>query len=286
MTSQPSEARSSGTPLIVAGMRFSIFTERSVRSWVSSRRTNSAKAQAALFSDERLSSRFRLFETMTLPFFRHEAANDPDFRLCIMTSSFLPKSWSERLETLTQDIPQIDILPISLTADFPREFRLYIQRHLKPSHELICTVRIDDDDTLHAGHMASLRAHCLPENAGKILTHPYGVYLTADENGTLYAQPIKYVNNAFGIAYLAEAKGFKTIYQTGSHARLDRVYPIVPIRTQQAWIRSIHRKSDTAKGLQNINDGKWVPLATIQDSLVKAYPFLDLTAVAKAFTAA
>lgn len=275
-----------GPPLIVAGMRFSVLTEKSLRNWRTSRSGNVNDAFRAVFAEDRMKFRFTMFEAMTLPFFRSEAARDKNFRLCILTSSFMPRPWRDRLEELVADIPQIDIVPVSITAVFQREFEFYIRRHLTPEHGTVCTIRLDDDDTLHAGHMKSLRRRCLPENIGKIMTHPNGVYLTRDDAGNMLVRDYKYISNAFGIAYLSGTGDLKTIYDTGSHAKLRNNYPMLHIKKKRAWIRSVHRMADTAgKASAPIEDG-WVPLADLRDDLARLYPFLDFDRVADAFAGA
>lgn len=285
MDAQPDETMPASSALIVAGMRFSILTEKAIRNWVGSRRSTFAETREMLFSEARLAARFRMFEAMTLPFFRHEAKRDPDFRLCILTSTLMPRPWRDHLETITGDIRQIDLVPVSPTGVFQREFDIYIRQQLRPEHTLVCTTRIDDDDAMQAGHMKSLRAQCLPENVGKVISHPFGIYMTADADGVLYARPRKYLNNAFGIAFLSEPGSLRTIYNTGSHAKLDKVYPVVEVPKRRAWIRSIHPAADTAKERVDVFDGKWTPVAENAEQFAKRFPFLDLDTVARAFAA-
>ena len=109
---------------------------------------------AYLYAPERLETRFRSLETITLPGIR--AQFDPDFTFLIVIGDSLPQIHRDRLAALVADIPQVVI-----QSHPPGPHRAVMQQAINsvrvPDGAPCLQFRLDDDDAVAVGYVHHLR---------------------------------------------------------------------------------------------------------------------------------
>ena len=109
---------------------------------------------AYLYGEERLEERFQLLETVALPCLRKQT--DPDFDLIIVIGDQLPKRHHDRLQDLTADIKQIQI--IEKPPRPQREVMKKILNNARKDPSKPCLqFRHDDDDAFAVDFIERLR---------------------------------------------------------------------------------------------------------------------------------
>jgi hypothetical protein len=147
-----------------------------------------------------------------------------------------------------------------------------------PEHELICSVRLNDDACLYAGYTDVIRRMCRTENIGALITHPYGLHLAKNSDGVLLARRRNDMNNTVGIAFLSGKSKLNTIYDAGSYIRYHERFPMISSEISNAWIRVLN---STPGRTDSLREG-WVPATRLQLEIASRFPHLDLaTAMAR-----
>lgn len=146
-------------PTVVGICRFSYL---GLSDWTAFRNDKSvddsrlAEVARTLFSEERMTARFRSFETLCLPSIL--AQSDPDFVFLIVSSPRMPAHWHERLEALCKPHDRIRLL----WSDLPR-LGDALAEPLRELHEQsagnLWQFRLDDDDAIDVDFMPRLRRH-------------------------------------------------------------------------------------------------------------------------------
>jgi hypothetical protein len=196
-------------------IRFSFIPDDPHR-FKTSRGKEGAEAIEAVLSDERLSTRFRLFEKYTLPSII--AQTDKNFRIIILASALLPAKWRERLDYLTRNVPQISVhygkpQPVG-------QFLNAVLPELAPD-EWRTTFRLDDDDGLAEDYIERLHEIARPEFCGMCVSFPRTVHIEDDGQNTPVFYPVWTAKHSAGLAYIGKPGKEKTVYSAGSHTRVD-----------------------------------------------------------------
>lgn len=266
-------------PLILGVTRFSVLTARSLTNWDLSRGGGVEEAAAKLFDPARLEKRFRLFEAITLPFLRAEAAASEEFHLLVITSTLLPWLWFKRLRGLVGDIPGIKLIRLSPERSIGTTINKEAARRLHDNHTSVVTYRLDDDDALFVGHTEALQ-RASNGNIGKIITHPNGLYLTTDgSDGLLHMSDMVYPSIALGLAYVSQRDSIMNIFSCGRHSATGQRYELVMPQRPRAWIRTVHDAADTYARMKKGTQYQAYPPSHLSELLQNEFGALDFTAV-------
>ncbi|MDP5219356.1 putative rhamnosyl transferase [Ruegeria sp. 2205SS24-7] len=110
--------------------------------------------RAFLYQQERLVTRFRHFEAITLPSVAGQT--DPDFRLLVVIGQDFPAPYLDRLQNLTRHVPQVLI-----RAYPPMRHRRVMIRAMRDNYgapeQPSLQFRLDDDDAMGRDFIARFR---------------------------------------------------------------------------------------------------------------------------------
>lgn len=202
-------------PDIVGIIRFS-FVSSDAGQFKASRARSNDDVAATILSDDRLATRFRLFEKYTLPSLK--AQSDPDFSIVLLASSLLPSHRRERLEALIADVPQI-----SARYGEPQKPGGFIRASLPSvaSDQWRVTFRLDDDDALSTDFVATLREIAHPAYQGMCVSMPKVVHVEEYEDKALF-YPSWTAKHSAGLSYIGRPGEARSIYHVGGHSRVDQ----------------------------------------------------------------
>lgn len=250
---------------IVGIMRFSVVTESHKRGYKAVRDLSLEEAIATVLDPERVARRMALVEIM--PLASLSAQTDNDFALHMLISTELQPQFKERIYELEAALDYLHVIEVGVRED--------VQAHLRGlvvKGEPTVTFRLDDDDAVGPHHIADLRSMATPDNEGKLLSNPAGVYVMP-KNGKLVMQEVSYVNNSYGIGYLSSAG--KNIFSAGSHSEFRLEHTALGDRPH-AWIRSIHGDSDSGSPMK-----RHLPIRELEPATLPDYGFVDFTALGR-----
>jgi hypothetical protein len=250
---------------IVGILRFSVLTEGS-KSYKTIKDKTLAEAMAGLFDPDRLDRRCLLAKTM--PLASLDAQTDMDFELVVRISALLPQAYKEQVYEMARARAYMRVV----------EFATDGSRTVEDTKPITAgptiTFRIDDDDALNRHYIEDLRVLAVPENLGKVISCPNGVYVQPHRRpDRMIVGDVLYKNNAFGLAFYG-ADG-KTIFDKGGHSRIDR-HPMIMLDRSRAWVRSIHQGSDSGAGLKVESQYERV-LVRDMKTFLPEYAHLDFT---------
>lgn len=117
---------------------------------------NLAEREAHLYAPERMESRFRHFECLTLPSLA--AQRDGDFSFVIVIGTTLPQPWRDRLHDLTAPVPQIRIVQKDVTRlNHHKALTSALKQELGANDTDSVQFRLDDDDAVSVHFIDRLR---------------------------------------------------------------------------------------------------------------------------------
>lgn len=129
----------------------------------------------------------------------------------IYTSNILPEKYKTKLLTLTKKYPQIK-------CKFIESFKEFI--FTPEREEPYCTVRLDDDDGLHANFLTNLQKY--KTYNGTIISHSHGLKYRLKEGNVELGSPIVYKNIALGLCAIG-----KNIYECGAHTEIAEKHKVI-----------------------------------------------------------
>ena len=188
--------------------RFSIF-DPAFGGFQAQRNAGTSDAYAdSLFSDDRMSFKFDVFEHVTVPSLLRQ--DDRDFTWHIMASDRLSQAHCERLLHLTESQDGIEVQFVSSMAPlFSMEFG-----------DRAISVRLDDDDHLESGFIRRLRS--AGQRPGTLLSFPWGRKYQWIENSMRISDHAFYVpNNAQGLAAFG-----MNVFGCGRHTSVHEAFEV------------------------------------------------------------
>lgn len=197
-----------------------------------------AERSAYLYAPARMESRFRSFETLTLPALR--AQTDGDFTLLIVIGTDLPDIWLERLQDLVADLPQA-VIRAYPSARHRRIMQQAINDIRRFDDAPCLQFRMDDDDAVAVNFVERLRAVALDASA-IARHHPQigidfnqGYILRPGPEGIAACPLIKpCVTAALSVMFQPDIR--ETVMNF-SHAKLMRRMPVLSLTGEDMMIR-------------------------------------------------
>lgn len=248
---------------IVGIMRFSVVTQSHKRGYRAVRDLSLDDALAKVLDPVRLERRMSLVELM--PLASLSAQTDRDFVLHMLISRELQEPFKKRIYGLQSQLDYLNVIEVGVHE--------HVQEHLRglvQPGEPTVTFRLDDDDAVGPQNIADLRAMAVPQNEGKLLTHPRGVFVMP-KNGKLVMQEVSYPNNSCGIGYLS-SRG-DNVFSVGSHSGFSAKQMVRNDRAR-AWIRSIHGDSDSGSLFQ-----RGIPVRDVTPDALRDFGEIDFAAL-------
>lgn len=207
-----------------------------------------------LYNPTRLEERFRLFEAVTLPSFR--AQTDGDFQFLIVVGECLPKAAFDRLNDLTADINQIQI--IQKPVDSNQKHRQVMKRVLQDARiqpdQPCLQFRHDDDDSVSVDFIERLRTSAR-DGAGLIAKYQAigidfnnGYQASFGPDGIETAQVYKSLLGV-GLGLFIAGDCTHTIISF-THNRIGRFMPVISYPDMPMWIRSLNNSNDSPRAIK------------------------------------
>ena len=207
--------------------------------------------RAFLFDPRRLAERFALFQAITAPSLAKQT--ETDFTPVVLTSTELPRDWSERLNAIAA------------------RFRLRVER-IAPDRRIpeaaariaaearsgtVVTMRLDDDDALAAEVVAQTRAMARNVQEPMAMVWPYGIHLRVVAGGAKQVSRFHSPWNSQGQA-LVEPRGaeMRTVFGLGAHTRIAEKVPTLSMPDRDSYIVASHVHNNSARFTRRRLDGQ------------------------------
>jgi hypothetical protein len=188
--------------------RFSIFDPTSTSYRLTRNSKSVEQYKKVLFSKQRLSYKFTVFETITLPSIVQQTYKN--FEWHIYTSSYLPEFYKKRLLYITKQFPYIKVFFIESFSQF----------NTITFQDNYCTIRLDDDDGLYPTFFELLQQYKNITNS--IISFPKGRKCSIIQNKIVYGKPFIYKKIAAGLCAIN-----MNIYNCGNHDLLNKKYKVL-----------------------------------------------------------
>ncbi|WBU63651.1 glycosyltransferase [Paracoccus aerodenitrificans] len=193
-----------------------------------------------LYDPLRMEQRFYFFEKITLPSIR--AQTDKDFRILVVSSEVMPDEYKQRLNSLTADIPQIEVI-YSSAEHVTYEINPRLKEMTAGLTENTVHFRLDDDDAICSDMISLLRGCANRARENELLSFPRGFFLTMhDGKAHLLRKFEPYI--AIAWAYVNKPGQIRSPYQ-GMHNVAYQYVPSMLDPKPLAYIHVSHDASDT-----------------------------------------
>lgn len=202
--------------------------------------------RAYLYAPERMETRFRTFETMTLPALR--AQTDGDFKLLVIVGECLPNAYRERLMDLLSDLPQ------ALVRSYPPRKHRPVMREAVNSvrsfgRQPSLQFRMDDDDAVAVSYVARLRdvAAQMRDLAARYpviaIDFNRGFIVRPGANGLAVA-PTDAPYTTAGLAVMVQP-GEKRCVMNFTHNKIATIMPTLTLTDENMMLRGYNDWNDS-----------------------------------------
>lgn len=242
------------------------------------------EARAAfLYDPDRMETRFRTFETLTLPPLR--AQTDPDFTLLVVTGDSLPAPYMERLRALLADLPQAVI-----QTHPPGKHRQVMQEAINSlrrfDKEPCLQFRMDDDDGVACAYVERLRdaAHDLRKLARRhrhIAIDFNQGYIVGSGPGGLSATPTRRPCTTAALALMFKPSVRLTVMNF-AHQKLPQMMPTVSFTGEDMLLRG-HNDHNDSRQKPGVTPIALAPLDATQEALFRKVYNVDADHVRRVY---
>ncbi len=219
------------------------------------------EARSVLYDPARLDRRFRLFETLTLPSLAVQ--DDPDFALAVLIGSDFPDTARARLEDLLRDFKAAKIVAMPPRVHIKAVVDAYEALPTRHSATHIATFRLDDDDAMHRGATARIKALASALLAVRTTDKPFaiafnrGFYFDPDNADAPLQEVYERHPLGVGMAVVAGRADRANVFRR-NHRNVAQFYDTYTEVDLPMFVRSVHGDNDS--GAQNSGRaGKMAP---------------------------
>lgn len=243
-------------------------------SWNASK-SDFKKYQNTIFEENRMRMHFTLLKNVTLPSIEAQSnINFNELKVFLVTSKSLPKKEKKKIYSLLDNYSWLVIHELEDNASYS-DFDDLVIKNIKSQETsvIFSTTRLDDDDALANDFLENLNENIALHNVGTAISFSKGLAGFFDLESQKYIALHDYMFrlNAQGLSYINyydfTSDSFSyyprvTVYQLGSHTKVDEIRPVMIDSRDHKWIRTIHNHSDAynkdfnslAKGKNRIED--------------------------------
>lgn len=242
------------TPKIIGFVRFSVLYEKTNCFAIGEKSGSFEQYRSALFDSDRLNGKFDLFETFTIPSIMGQSIT-PDkewFRLCVITSTYLPAEYKARLENLCDNcdwlvVREVDAREGSLHRCAIEEIECFCD-----VGDLYASFRLDDDDSLGVHYIEDLLNYTKKELCGFGVTFAKGYtgYYDLSNARLSSVSNTYYPKIGLGLA-LISIRRMDVAYSAfdfGNHKRADERFPIILTADRPSYLRVLSYHGDQLFG--------------------------------------
>ncbi|WP_164660316.1 putative rhamnosyl transferase [Tropicibacter sp. Alg240-R139] len=237
-----------------------------------------------LYDPARLEERFALFETISLPCFREQT--DDDFTLLVVTGTCLPRESRDRLQDVTANMKQIQIVEREPDRHRP-VMKQVINSARKNKNQPCLQFRHDDDDAVSVDFVERLRAAptdakgLMADNATVAIDFNNGFLARLDRTGIKSCSVYQSLLGV-GLGMYVEGGCNQTIMNF-MHHRMGRFMPVISYPDAPMWVRSFGEFNDSNDGRRS--KAKLEPLNADQSAEFQARFAIDEDLVRQAHAA-
>lgn len=281
---------------IVFMVRYSVLVSAANAPWRIARESESLQEYAdRLFEPGRLAMKLSSLEKVTLASLGSQSeVPGTKVWLLMLTSDALPADHFQKLESVISDFERstsigVMVTPIRSALELPdiqrspyggitQAFRGFMREEAKNfgEGELVCTVRLDDDDALCADFVKLASGLMTPNVAGFALSFPCGYEaLFEHESGKFSNIRARYYPKiALGLSYVDKVGNGITnhVMTLGNHTSVDERVPVILDSRRPVYIRCRSGANDT--GTPDFLNG--LPLAPSLELLRGDFPFIRI----------
>ncbi|WP_196804813.1 glycosyltransferase [Methylopila sp. M107] len=221
--------------------RFSIVTTPSLATFKATKGRSLHDAKAISFAPAILDKRLRFFRHFCCPTYRMMAETDAGSFGLVLINADLPDPYRGEIRALCAATPRLQLIEMS-GADSVAGVTTQRVREMAAGEKLF-TYRFDDDDALSKDYTVNVRRICAELPTNSVVSFNTGYRLCRagkDEFGVHIKQ---YPLNAYGLGVISDASDLRTIFQLGSHKKID-----LPTHHDQgaiSWISTVHDINDS-----------------------------------------
>ncbi|MAD52445.1 glycosyltransferase [Idiomarina sp. UBA3162] len=239
-------------------IRYSVLQDS--KQWKIARDNDYEQYKRALFGDERLALKYKLFSQLTLPSVVAQQRPDEadNYEVILLTSKDLPTDRLNQLEQLAKKHPCLTILAVDPNRSFVSVASNYLKQQFDRASEdcVYSTVRLDDDDILHRRFERRLRFYTAKINLNYMVTFSQGYEAFLDKQRQYelsQAIELYYPKIALGLAQVGFYSAEKNsvigknihVYQTGKHTTVNQRYNLIEDTTPHMFVRVSYDLQDT-----------------------------------------
>lgn len=234
-----------------------------------------------IMSEARLQARFKLFQTVCLPSL--DAQQSDDFKVLLISSRSMPRSWQERLRDLVAGRDYLDVVFADADSTFADEIDKFVADRLKAGP--VASFRLDDDDALASDYIESLAAHLSRGNVGSMVSFSRGYLLKIGGPGqTCKLIEVHIPKLSAGMAMISRSGAFRNVYKTGTkHNKVDLKWPVILDGRRPMFLMTSHGDNDSGRG-GSARFGKleWGPPEVATKTLGGRFAGVDLSGLVRA----
>lgn len=200
----------------------------------------------AVLNHSRLSERFALFETITLPSL--DSQSEKGFKILVVAPRLLPDQWRSRLDYLVEKRDYLHV-----TYENEEDFTmskcspLILEKLLSTSGSFF-TFRIDDDDALSVYFMEYVRRYISKKHLNFALSLCKGFYLDIDPSGAYKVKARTVPNIAVGFGYISDWSCPRTLFDVSEkHLYSHLRFPVILDATRNFFLAVTHSSNDTGR---------------------------------------
>ncbi len=203
--------------------------------------------RSTLYDPHRLERRFRLFSALTLPSLLGQS--DPDFTLAVLIGDDFPPVFRARLEQLVAPLRDAHVVALPPANNY-RSTKTAIESVRQPWATHLTTVRLDDDDALGRGVVASLKrlapsVQALgPNDSPAVICFNNGLFLELSDEGNRLFGVVEKLPLGIGMGMIAPVGARPTIFST-DHRRVHTRWNCYTEALTPHFIRTVHRDNDS-----------------------------------------
>ncbi len=210
-------------------------------------KVSSEEHKRQLFSQDRMSLRFEMFEKFTLPSIRYQT--DKNFKCIVLCSTEMPEVYQERLLDLLDGDENLNLvaLPpmphhnaVSTVLNFAKD----------ESYDYFTSFRFDDDDMLQRTYIENLKDKLertkaiISRNDPLITAFNFGLFLEKNRNGNLIYDVIERTPIGIGVSMTTGLDDKRNIFSR-NHRKLPSFFKTVSYIDGPVWLRTVHSYNDS-----------------------------------------
>lgn len=240
---------------IVIGIRYSLLI-KNTRSWSIARNIDFDVYKEQLFDYERMKVRENLFLNFTiksLSFLYENRPKDVEFKVYLLTSIDLPEKNKNFILALEEKYNFMEIKFYSPeNVNLNQHLISYMDENMLDG-DGYASVRLDDDDALSLEWLIETCKFIDAGFSNIAISLSKGLAVMVDQNGIIEkVSSYKYRFFSAGLTYIGiKGKNIKSVYQCGSHTKVDDTLPTLVYSKDYYFIRTFNGFNDSGKEFPN-----------------------------------